>query len=266
MAILIPFSGDIQREETNKETLSYIIDLSDDEMVNIINASFHLSKEEKEYICNNTYFDFLLDYTSRTRNYELRNRLNNINVRYYESEEWPNTWGYYSPTRGNTINILEEINPDVNPLNKDYYKNTFIHEFIHLTQSNNKYSYIIEASDEILKNEFYNIPVTTYGDLVVRTKVLMEIIGPEPIEDCNYSDYPTLFEESIKKYLSEEEANELLEIFNTSSNDIIDPEKETERSEKNDRVDSLLAKMYYNKTGKDIEEDMMINLIYLPLH
>lgn len=252
MIMLIPLSGDIQQQKAEEKVLSYFIDVSDEEMNFLINTSFHLSREEKEYICNSRYFDFVLDNSNNTRNYELRTKLNNINVRFYEEKEKPGTDGYYAPTRINTINILEGCDQD-----EEWYKDTFTHEFIHITQSNNEFCYIREASDEIFKNEFYNLPLTDYPDLIIRVKALMEIIGPEPIIDCNFNDYPTKFKEAIKKYLPDEEANELLELF--TNREIYNPESQIEINEK---VDKLLSIMYYNKTGKDMDNDVMIRLIY----
>ena len=56
-----------------------------------------------------------------------------------------------------------------------------------------------------------------------------------------------------------DEANELLKLFKTSSEKMTNPD--TDMNKIHTRIDELLAKMYYNKNNKNIENDTMINMI-----
>ena len=136
------------------------------------------------------------------------------------------------------------------------YKDVITHEYVHLTQDINQYIYIEEACAEIVEYEFFNQPCNGYSDMVKRVKTLMEIIGPQPIIDCNFKGDTRSFEESIRKYLSEEDTYRLLVLFTTTAQDQY---KTSDSANANNKeIDKLLSKMYTNKTGKSITEDKMI--------
>ncbi len=251
---LTPFLGEVRLLEVPVYLASSTIELTSSEMTNLIKHSPNTEKEYSEYLANDDYFDFVAKYSkdSNNRKYLLRKKLHNLTIRHYETEEFPNTLGYYDIRKINTINILDTQQAD-----KDRHKDILTHEFIHLTQNQNKYCYIIEASAEMLEYEFYNQPVNDYYEEIKRQKVLMEIIGPKPIIECSFKGDSKSFEEAVKEYLNEEDGNRLLELL--SSQDMHDEEKLVIM---NKEIDSLLAKMYKNKTGKDIKDDLMIREIY----
>lgn len=253
---LIPIADDTRYTEGIKYAFSNAVPLTSTEAVNLINTSFYLTNEEKEHFANKDYFDFVLSHTeSKDREYYLRNSLTNMRIKHYNQDFFPSAVGYYNPLDINAINICNDVDPTT-----PEYRDVESHEFIHLTQDQNEYLYIMEATAEILEYEFYNQPCDGYPELVKRAKVLMEIIGPEPITSCIYSGDTTHFEDSIKQYLSEEDANKLLELFKTSTTSLY--EANNTMTSVNKEIDSLLAKMYQNKTGKDIKEDIMMRIIY----
>lgn len=254
-SVLIPFAGDVRIRENIDKGLSYVVSVSSNEMINSIQSSKYLTDEEKDILCNKDYFDFVLKYSDSNRNYNLRQSLDNLQIKYYPYEEGSVADGYQDPLEPNTIYILETHADDEKLRNE-----ILIHEFIHTTQNHNVYSYIKEASDEIFKNEFYGKDIIAYMENVKRVKVLMEIIGPEPIAYCNFESDPQRFRNAINEYLTPEEANELLYLFTTPATLVNDPEYDLE--DLNNKIDSYLAIMYHNKTGKDIHEDAMINSIY----
>lgn len=254
-SVLIPFAGDVRIRENIDKGLSYVVSVSSNEMINSIQSSKYLTDEEKDILCNKDYFDFVLKYSDSNRNYNLRQSLDNLQIKYYPYEEGSVADGYQDPLEPNTIYILETHADDEKLRNE-----ILIHEFIHTTQNHNVYSYIKEASDEIFKNEFYGKDIIAYMENVKRVKVLMEIIGPEPIAYCNFESDPQRFRNAINEYLTPEEANELLYLFTTPATLVNDPEYDLEYL--NNKIDSYLAIMYHNKTGKDIHEDAMINSIY----
>ena len=252
---LIPFAGDIQIRENIDTTISSIMPITTNELVNAIKTSQHLTDEEKGILCNEDYFNFLLEYSDSNRNYNLRQNLNSINVEYFDSSSQSNADGYTDPLHPNTIYILNKHTDD----NELVYA-ILIHEFIHLTQNNNLYSYIKESSDEIIKDEFYKKDIIAYSECVKRTKILMEIIGPEPVIECNFSSSSESFTNAVKEYLPEDEANDLLYLLRTPASTINDPNFDSESL--NAQIDKYLAKMYKNKTGNDIKDDILIRSIY----
>lgn len=254
-ATLIPFAGDIQIRENIDKTVSSIMPITTNELVDSIQQSKYLTDDEKEFLHNEDYFNFVLENSDEIRNYSIRKAFNEVNIETFTSVEVPNADGYFDPLHPNTIYILESnMNEESNS------DELIIHEFIHMTQSNSCPAYIKEACDEMFKSEFYGKPNIAYKECVKRTKVLMEIVGPGPIIDANFKSNSKNFEEALKKYLTPEEAEELLKLLNTSSVAIVDPS--TDMNAINASIDQYLSKMYYNKTGNDIENDQMIRQIY----
>lgn len=252
--VLIPFAGDPSIRKKIDVSISYINKLTADELINSIETSKYLSDEDKELLSNEAYFNFMLEHSDPIRNYSIRNCFDNINIKTFTSEEVPNADGYYDPLDQNTIYILKKND------NVPYYGAIITHEFIHMTQSQNKYAYIREAFTELVKQEFYNQSILDYQSCIIRLKVLMEIIGPEPIAECNYKGDTDSFKNAISKYLSPEDTEQLLELFTTSAIELNNPSFNI--TELNSKIDSYMAKMYYNKTGKDINNDLMIRAIY----
>ena len=217
-----------------------------------------LSDEEKELLYNENFLNFVLEAAGNNRNYSIQHRLENLNVSLFNPEDSGyHTDGLYNPLDLNTIYINENISR-----NTVAYRDTLTHEFIHLMQDQNNYYYIREACAELMSTEFYGSYPDSYRDLIIRVKVLMEIIGPQPIIECNFSGDTTSFEEAIGAYLDENDKERLLELFQTSSETILDMEDE-EFNNMNSEIDSILATMYYNKTGDYINSNPMINLIYM---
>lgn len=227
-----------------------------DEMVDLICESPYLSTDERELLCNDIYLAFVLDNSQgMTRDFHLRNALNNINIKSFKQEEFEGALGYYDPVNINSIRVL-----DVAYKSKSKYNDVEAHEYVHLTQDQNNYYYIIEASAEIMEYEFFDQPCDGYTDIVRRTKVLMEIVGPQPIIDCNFNGDTKTFEDSIGKYLSDSDKNKMLELLKVPATRLYKSKEFT--NSVNNKIDELLAKMYKNKTGKDIKDDPMIEHIY----
>lgn len=252
---LIPLAGDIHIRENINKTVSSILPITTNELANVIQTSRYLTDEEKEILCNEDYFEFVLEYSDSNRNYNLRQNLNNVNIEYFDDSSLSNADGYTDPLHPNTIYILKKHSDD-----NELSDAILIHEFIHLTQNNNLYSYIKESCDEIIKNEFYQKDIIAYSECVKRTKILMEIIGPEPVIECNFKSSSKSFTDAVKEYLPENEANDLLYLLCTPASTINDPNFDSKGL--NAKIDEYLAKMYYNKTGNDIKDDILIRSIY----
>lgn len=253
---LIPVADDTRFFKGTERMLSNMVPLSATEATNLVNTSFYLSREEKNHLANENYFEFVLNYVNtKDREYYLRNSLNNLRIKHYDYDFFPSASGYYNPLDINAVNICKTVDP-----NSSEYIDVLSHEFVHATQDVNDYLYLIEATAEMMEYEFYGQPCDGYPELVKRTKVLMEIIGPDPVASCVYSGDTTYFEDTVKAYLSEEDANRLLYLLKTGAGELY--ESEEAMAKVNIEIDDLLAKMYTNKTGNNINDDLMIRHIY----
>lgn len=227
--------------------------ISEEEIENYINNTDGLTKEQKDLLKNKELFDDLLYYADRSRNYELRDRLSNISIDAYGNEN-----ALYSKDSG-FYNALE---PSIIHLNNNVEDTDEVlcHEFVHLLQANTKYLYIDEASAELISHEYYNTSINSYVDSIQRLRVLMEIIGPQPIMEYNFSNSSESLENAIREYLTEEESKKMLELLTFSGQEVIsNPDRYLEV---NDELDKLLEKMYFNKYNESIDNNKLINNIY----
>lgn len=230
--------------------IAYNEDLTVEEMQNLLNSSSHLSEKQKELLYNEDLFQTVLDIAGNDCDYILRVKLDDVKIKEYDGETDENGQlaGYYNPLEPNIIHINNQLEEGLY-----FYDDVLIHEFIHLLQNELRYHYIADACAEIIKYEYYNMPINAYEFEVKNVRVLMEIIGPKPLLECNFSDNSTSLEEEVRKYLDEEDANTFMELIVTSSHNFY------ERLEKDAIIDDLLAKMYFNKTGKNIWDDTFMS-------
>lgn len=201
--------------------------------INYINDSNCLTDSEKQLLINNKLFDDI-SQTKMTadRIFSLETKLTNINIVVgEEGKPGPNVLGWYNPLISNQIFV---VNANDNP--------TTTHEFVHLLQDDNKYTYIREACATIISNEYYDANSNSYPNEVIRTKFLMELIGPDVIWNLNFSGSTIEFENTIKDILPKEDADKLLELFSSS------PGKFTPDMENhiNSEIDNYLKEIYTN--------------------
>lgn len=265
---------DTLQEYSNEEVdkISFTIDTETDyyqpvtleSLKNYIYSSDGLTDSDKDLIYNEDYLSFVLSISDNERKlFDFNDRFKNINIKEYPIEENPGADGYY--TYGtNTIHVL-----DAHKNNDEILKDIKTHEFIHLTQASFKYTYLADALAEIISQEFYDAPNYSYTEVVKRVKVLMEIIGPQPIINAVYSHDTTMFENSIRQYLNEEDSKEFLQLMSFS--DWRNPDSTIEEKV-HKRVKELLRKMAEKKyeqihygyekdsTGKIIEKILYENV------
>lgn len=217
---------------------------------NIINSDDeNLSIEQKNYLANTNFINDVIKISDISRSYILRKKTEGFNIAYFSDIYKlidPKSLGHYNLAAINKLYLYD------NSINVFY--NCCPHEFIHLLQDHNQYSYILETSAEKMKEEYYHEQVIYYPDERKRLCVLMEMIGPQPIMECNFKGDTSTFEEAINNHLNEHDAEKLLDLFTKF------PEKNTEQI--NEQIDILLAKMYKNITGNDINNDKFMNCIY----
>lgn len=216
----------------------------------LIKSSLNLNEEEKEYLINEQFFEFIDDYICDAIVY---NRIKNIDIVDFTEEERniepENVLGFYDYRNPKILHVRDYEEDDTCKT-----KSTNSHEHIHQYQGNYKYSYIVEATCSLLNKEYYTSSEMSYPDEQKRLKVLMEIIGTEPILKYIEGSFDEI-DEYLIKYLKISEREELKSLFRTSPSD-------ENIEEVHKKIDILLGKLYFNMYKQDIKEDEIITAIY----
>ena len=237
--------------------------LTVDKAIQFINDSPNLFPEDKKILSN---FDLLNDilpyYEGTVMAQDIKLRLNGIGIE--ECEATPDSSGnlvagYYNPLEPSVIhvdsNFLKPVD-NADTVEKYMYEETrkgiVSHEFIHMLQCSNSYCYLKETVAELMAEEYFDTTLdTNYEDGVNSLKLLIDIIGPEPILKGifggNFSDLKTILADN----LSYDDYDMLMEIFMYSPNDILDKEVE---------IKEVLCRLYENIYGQDIRDDK--NILY----
>ncbi|MBQ6477500.1 MAG: hypothetical protein IJI43_03605 [Bacilli bacterium] len=211
-----------------------------------INDSSGIDEEMKDYLINEDFFNDILNISDHSRNYILNKKLDDITVKYDEEKcKKKHVGGFYNITNPNVVTLQDE----------SYIDYALAHEFVHLMQDNNIYHYILEASAEMLAQEYYDSRAVAYPKQRENLRILLEMIGPKPIMELNFKGDISSFEKSIYDNLDKEKADRLLKLFTTS------PHDDKKIKEKDKEVRSLLNDMSYNMTGMyldDINNDILV--------
>ena len=217
--------------------------------INYIYESNNLTKEQKEFLANEELLQDVFSYYNDTAlEYVSNLNFKDISIVYEEMNDGKG--GYYSCEEPNIIHISKtfEGNLDAN----EYTKGVISHEYIHLLQVPVcQYTYIVEASAELLAHEYFDEPIIAYYNGVKNLQLLIEIIGPEPIIKMIFAGDDNTFNNILKNNLSNSEYEKLISYFQDSS--IIDSS-----NKENDEIKELLCTLYKNIYGKDITEDQEI--------
>ena len=229
----------------------------DDYIVKIMNG-INLTDEEKKLLANEQLLMDITPYYNNTYMEKLINlKLNNIGIEFFAAEEHTDRDGYYNYLKPNILHISDrykytyEVEQVVKRRN-----DVFVHEFIHLLQSFSKYSYIKEGITEIIKKEYFDLPVTSYIKTVNNVQLLIDIIGPEPILKSNFSNSDKELENILADNLSLKEYKKIISYFSSTPLNMEDNIHE--------EINKLLCSLYRNMYGKDITEDkdILYDLFY----
>ena len=246
--------GNINQLE--QKSINSINDLFNDyktsDIKTMINSSLSLTKEEKEFLYNESFINDVLEIVNDSyyEKNKLRECFNNINIVSYNDIEHETKAGYYRTDTPNTLYIKNYTQID------DQKKATLAHEFAHLCQTVGSYNLIIEASADIITKEyFYKDYKFAYTIQVKLLKKLMEIIGSYPIWYYNFTGDFSKIDERVSPYLTDEEYTKLLKdlTFDYDNKEINEP--------KYKELDELLNTLYYRIYEKDIKEDEIISLV-----
>ena len=207
-------NSDIESSITDEiPEYEYVDDI--EQIKKYIMESNGLSEFDKNNIYNEEYLKFLFSIIDeQTRLYDLGERTKDINVVIFPNdsdETYSNAAGYYQDDT-NTIHLKEYLNEDLK-----LYADTEVHEYIHLTQLSCKYRYIREALAEMLSCEFYGCEINSYFAPIRNVKKLIEVIGPDAVLNAAFNHDTTKFENAVKEYLDDEEAELLFGFLDSTA-------------------------------------------------
>lgn len=224
-----------------------------------INSSAELTDREKEILCNDKLFSDICTVPMRSFAFhDLREKTSNVSiVGLDESDVIHNDIreklglsqfaGYYSSLEPNVLHVDDMY----------YNRDVVTHEFVHLLQSCDE-KYLTEACAEIIAYEYYDAPVDSYLEEVKRTRVLMEIVGSDPVWQSNFSGDSSKLHELLKHNLSSEDYESVCRILKTSPGNTTDEKM----NQVNQRFDEILSRLYENIYHEPIENNQAIQLIY----
>ena len=229
--------------------IEFFREITLEDIKQLIYSSNFLSEEEKKYLYNEDFFSDILPYINENilRRLKYHNHFTDMSIYNYNVNDYGSVFlGYYTLENPNTLYIR----------NYDEFKNhkdTLAHEFIHLCQELGAYNLITEACAEIISAEYFeDADVDVYTKQVQLTKILMEIIGPEPIWIYNFTGDFKAIENAVKPHFSSEEYEEFLTCLSFVSGE----------DEKNlikfKRLDELLKILYKNIYDEDIDNNEAI--------
>lgn len=220
-----------------------------DEIIQKINDS-NISEQDKELLMNRDLLENVLSYYDDVeKNDLLITKLNNFSIEEKDFED-ETIFGHYDPLKPNRIFIK---------INCPYREKTLVHEFIHFLQNdNNKYNYLIETTAELMSNEYLGLiedRSSAYNEGVQSLKLLIDIIGPEPVLKSMFGRDNTMLEGILAQNLSKQDYIELVGYFSKSPKEVINKEA---------KIRKILKKLYRNIYGQDISQDenIMYNIVY----
>lgn len=211
-----------------------------------------LDEHTKEILSNEELLqDMFAYYKGTLLEYSAINKFKGIHISYFEEDKSRKILrnGFYNCLYPNEINV------ETNVTSK--YDEVVAHEYLHLFQAEGlEYHYLLEASAELCSAEYYNYKLGTYLSAINNLKLLMDIIGPEPIIKLLFSGDDDDFLRIIRTNLPKEQSNRLLALLNTNSDNHTD--------EVHNEIRELLCKLYKALNGRDIQDDpdIMYDLIY----
>mgnify|MGYP004551611617 FL=1 len=205
---------------------------------------------DKQLLGNEELLKLVFKYYEGTpMKYTANAKFNDIKLKVYngdEGEREAQNYGYYSILEPNVLNVR-----------KDSRSSTLVHEFIHLLQADGCcYSYLNEAVATLMTKEFYNLDSSSYPDAVDNLKLLISIVGPEPIYKLVFGGDDSDLLKIFRDNLTNDEVISLVDELRSSPSN-------TKESEQYQYVRESLFKLYKNMYGSDISDNAELALIFL---
>lgn len=255
-----------QKEIIDTYSLNYYAPVTALQIEKYVEENDNLTAEEKAIYDNKKLLEDIVPYYENTNmNILIPLKFDGLQTEYFYAmpeEDGNFTAAYYDPLIPNRIFVntyVDITQPNkileyLNNKSKDFYDRK-AHEHIHLLQSSYEYMYITEASAEIISCEYDDkCFIASYLEPVKNTKILMEIIGPEPIWKLNFSGNDTDLVNTISANLDEEKASKLISLLKENPS-------ETKIENLDLNITDLLSQMYINMYGEDMRTNPFIDCL-----
>ncbi len=234
-------------------------DLTLEEIRNLIYSSDKLTEEEKAFIYNEDMFADILPYVNQSEWMKLTYRskfshmdiigYNNIIANILKSDGI-----YHNMTPSNLY-----VSNYSGLADKDPMAATLAHEEVHALQriqdtfSQESDSFFLEPTAEMIAHEYWGAPIKEYKEEIRLIRILMEIIGAEPIKQYIFTGDFRMIEERVRPNLDEEEYAEFLEC--------IKEDVSGQNNLRNRRMIGIYRTLYENIYGQSMLKDEVITAI-----
>nr|MBP3258756.1 hypothetical protein [Bacilli bacterium] len=237
-------------------------DITLEEMKNLIYSSDKLTEEEKAFIYNEDLFTDILPYINQSEymKFTYRSKFSHMDIVNYNNfiANIINADGlYHTWTPSNLY-----VNNYSGLASEDPTASTAAHEEVHALQympvvieeeTDKYYSFFTEPTAEMIAHEYWGAPIKEYKEEIRLIRILMEIIGAEPIKQYIFTGDFSMIEERVRHNLDEEEYAEFLECVkeDVSGNNNL----------RNARLLDIYQSLYKNIYGQNMREDEVITVI-----
>ncbi|MCI9433753.1 MAG: hypothetical protein HFI86_00560 [Bacilli bacterium] len=267
--------------------------LTADIMSDLIKNNKNINDSDKEILLNSGIIEFASQYVNENKEYAAK--LYNIilpNFTIVEKdmgEKLLGTWNSNDYTLSLNLDLIKRSNGENF---YEEYKEVMLHEFSHLFQPPNEYSFLFEGCATIMGKEFhktesvvtspeyeYNKNIGDYEmigessktvslmnkySFIDNTKpkytaILMEIIGKEPVIRYNFTGSIEPIKEELEKYLPIEDVNKLLEIYKRTEGSIGKTITEEQWQQNISNMKTIYSFVYYNKYNCSMRANSAIN-------
>lgn len=231
-----------------------------EKIVNEIRNSANLDENEKEFLCNEELLRSITPYYEGTVS-EIVAQIHHhdIDLIPFTEEESTdlNVYGFFDHDHFlhlRNYTSSSQLKDDIST------KDSAGHEHVHMLQANFDLAFLSESVATIMSHEFYlnssngEIPYF-YSFGVKYTKVLMEILGPDVIQDRLFRKGSKAFEEAIKPYLNDKDYKSFMRLMKLKP---LDSEFSLEDASE---LHDLVSKLYMAKFGTSIEENGLLRAI-----
>lgn len=233
----------------------YSSDAKTEDFMGYIKESKNLDRVEKKFLCCEELLADVVNCYSEEDLIIAQVRHTNIDiVPFTEEDKKESLLGFYC---GDNLLHIRHYNSSLDLYDEDV-REVLGHEYIHLLELSD-YKFFKESIAEIASYEYFlksdKCREGNYFDGVKLTKMLMEIIGPEPVWNSTFKRDCYEVEDAVKPYLNDQD-------FTTFVKLIMKNPHKLDSDEFNDFF-TILCKLYKSKYGDSLYNNKMITAIYL---
>ena len=243
-----------QQEELLAEPVKvdYMEELTLSQLEDQIRSSVELTDEEKLVLLNDDYISDVIDIVNddEERRTDLFNQYSNLKIKYHPITN--HNYSGYVTYGYPVIHMSDELIGK----SKEDIDNTITHEYVHINQNSYK-TLLNEATAEIISYEYFNAEEKSYYYEVKLTKMLMEMIGSEPVLNYIYLSDKSQILDIVRPYLDDY----YYDLFNDYMFNTYKPDEEKIDRKKYYNILDVLSKLHKNMYGEYMVNNPIINAI-----